>query len=152
MKPHIEEALRSLRLADQDIAAFQTLKEAPYIALASVCFHAQQAVEKCLKAVLFLHQIEFRRSHDLTYLAKRLRENQITPPLSDEQLQPLNPFAVLLRYDDEPNTLSSPITREKAAAILITIRHWSQEWITKTIPPPPESLPPDSRSGDKNPG
>src|SRR5512137_1350783 len=65
MKPHIEEALLSLRLADRDTKAFKVLSDDPDVHLSVVCFHAQQAVEKSLKAALFAHQIEFGRTHDL---------------------------------------------------------------------------------------
>jgi predicted nucleotidyltransferase len=70
MRPNIEEARRSLRAADRDIKAFEILRGASGAPLAALCFHAQQAFEKSLKAVLFLHLIEFRRTHDLV---KRLR-------------------------------------------------------------------------------
>lgn len=33
-----------------------------------LCYHAQQAVEKSLKAVLIQRGIEFRRVHDIAYL------------------------------------------------------------------------------------
>jgi HEPN domain-containing protein len=46
MKPHVEEALRSLRLADRDIKAFEVLADEPDVHLSMACFHAQQAVEK----------------------------------------------------------------------------------------------------------
>ena len=65
MKPHIDEAWRSLRLADRDITAFDLLKYEPEVHVSIVCFHAQQAVEKSLKAVLYSRQIEFERTHDL---------------------------------------------------------------------------------------
>ncbi|QUV79895.1 HEPN domain-containing protein [Chloracidobacterium thermophilum] len=58
MEPHLEEAWRSLRLADRDIKAFEVLKKEPEVHLSIVYFHAQQAVEKSLKAVLFAQQIE----------------------------------------------------------------------------------------------
>ena len=67
---HIEEALRALRLADRDIEAFEILKEEPEAPLAIVLFHAQQAVEKSLKAALVSRQIEFGRTHNLTELAQ----------------------------------------------------------------------------------
>ena len=41
MQPHLEEALRSLRVVARDIKAFQLLKDAPEIDPASMCFHAQ---------------------------------------------------------------------------------------------------------------
>ncbi|MBI4384979.1 MAG: HEPN domain-containing protein [Nitrospinae bacterium] len=75
MKPNVEEALRSLRLADRDIKAFDILMNSPEAHSSVVCFHAQQAVEKSLKAVLYLNLIEFERTHDLVKLAELLRNN-----------------------------------------------------------------------------
>jgi hypothetical protein len=40
MKPHIEEALLSLRLADRDIKAFEVLSREKDVHLTVVCFHA----------------------------------------------------------------------------------------------------------------
>lgn len=88
--PHIEEALRSLRLADRDIIAFETLRDSSRASLASACFHAQQLIEKCIKAVLFQNQIEFRRTHDLTVLTDLLTKNEIISPVSDGRLNDLN--------------------------------------------------------------
>ena len=53
MKPHIEEAFRTLRLVDRDIAAFHALIKAQNVHFSMAGFHAQQAIEKSLKAVLF---------------------------------------------------------------------------------------------------
>jgi len=61
MTPQREEALRALRLADRDVAAFEVLSRHPEVPPAMACFHAQQAVEKSLKAVLFSRLVEFRR-------------------------------------------------------------------------------------------
>jgi len=74
MKPHIEEAWRALRLADRDIKVFDILVDESEAHLSIVLFHAQQALEKSLKAVLFSRQIEFRRTHDLTELTQLLRQ------------------------------------------------------------------------------
>lgn len=68
MSPHIEEAWRALGLADRDIHAFHVLKNDPECHLSVVCFHAHQAIEKALKAVLFSRRIEFKRTHNLTEL------------------------------------------------------------------------------------
>ncbi|MBF0603915.1 MAG: HEPN domain-containing protein [Nitrospirae bacterium] len=95
--PHIEEALRTLRLVDRDVIAFETLRDSPRASLASACFHAQQAVEKYIKAVLFQNQIEFRRTHDLTVLTRLLEANRITSPVPDGRLKTLNPCAVDFR-------------------------------------------------------
>jgi HEPN domain-containing protein len=70
------------------------------LTLASTCFFAQQAVEKCLKAVLFEHGIAFTPIHDLIRLALTLQEHGVAVPCSDDELRKLNPFAVTFRYDD----------------------------------------------------
>jgi len=73
MTPQHEEALRALRLADRDIAVFERIKDVPEIHLSMMCFHAQQAVEKSLKAVLYEKHVDFRRTHDLAELAALLQ-------------------------------------------------------------------------------
>jgi HEPN domain-containing protein len=123
MKPHIEEAWRALRLADRDIQAFNILKESPDAHLSIICFHAQQAVEKSLKAVLFTRLIEFRRTHNLADLASLLRQNGIGVPLTDEQLLRLNPFAVTFRYDDMDIAL---LTSAEAGKWVAVIRAWAE--------------------------
>jgi HEPN domain-containing protein len=85
MKPHLEEARRSLQLADRDIKAFEVLGKAPEVHLAVVYFHARQALEKSLKAVLFTHLTEFERTHDLVELARLLRERGIELPATEDE-------------------------------------------------------------------
>ena len=131
MTPNIEEALRSLRAADRDSKAFEILKDAAGAPLTAVCFHAQQAVEKSLKAVLFLHRIEFRRTHDLVKLAELLRNQGIDPPVPDGALRRLNPFAVTFRYDD---TDIARITREEAAEIVTATRDWAAKQMKRARP------------------
>lgn len=123
MQPHLEEALRSLRVAARDIKAFQVLKDAPEIDLTSMCFHAQQAIEKSLKAFLFLRQVEFRRTHDLVELAQLLHQHGVGVPVADDQLSRLSPFAVALRYDDMS---VSTISREAAAEPVILMYRWAE--------------------------
>ncbi len=127
MPPHLEEAFRALRLADRDIEAFAVLRKAPHIHSSIIGFHAQQAIEKSLKAVLFARQIEFERTHDLVRLSFLLRQYAIEPPLSDNSLRRLNPFAVMMRYDDwesEENFV------DETAVWLQTIREWANQQIT----------------------
>jgi len=127
MKPHIEEAWRSLRLADRDIKAFEVLAGDPDVHLSLVCFHAQQAVEKSLKAVLFSRQIEFKRIHDLVKLAQLLRGWDVIVPLSNDQLRQLNPFVVTFRYDDLE---IDRISREDTANLVADVRRWAEEQVS----------------------
>ncbi len=124
MTPGHEEALRALRLADRDIVAFRALKKSPEVSLASTCFFAQQAVEKCLKAVLFERGIAFPPIHDLVRLALTLQEHDVVVPCSADELRKLNPFAVTFRYDDTDIPLVSGTEVEK---MVDTMRRWAGE-------------------------
>jgi HEPN domain-containing protein len=76
-----------------------------------VGFHAQQCVEKYLKALLALHQIDFPWKHDLGPLIELLREAGLLPGAIDaDALEDLTPYAVELRY---PGDIGE-ITREEA--------------------------------------
>jgi HEPN domain-containing protein len=122
MTPRIDEARLFLRLANDDRDAFHVLKTTPHIKLRVLCFHAQQAVEKSLKAVMLLQEIPFRKTHDLNLLANLIAESGLSLPRSPEDLTNLNPHAVTFRYDDiEIDTL----TREEAEAMMESIMRWA---------------------------
>ena len=53
-----------------------------------------------LKAVMCLHHLEYRRTHDLEELAARLTTAGVLLPVTEEQLSHLTPYAVEFRYDD----------------------------------------------------
>ncbi|MEW6292519.1 MAG: HEPN domain-containing protein [Pseudomonadota bacterium] len=59
MTPQREEALRLLRLARRDRETFELLLPLERASLVALGFHAQQAVEKALKAVAVEHCLEF---------------------------------------------------------------------------------------------
>ena len=69
-------------------------------------FHAQQAVEKSLKAVLSGAGQVYPRTHNLVMLAQLLDEARIPMPPDAEEFGALTPFGVVLRYEvtvaDEP--------------------------------------------------
>lgn len=112
MTPAIEEARRYLQLAD-DAAAFRGLLKLPEVKFRLACFHAQQSVEKLMKAVLIFHGIDYQRTHDLHALASLLLKHGITPPCAHEELTQLNLFAVMFRYDDTDIPLIQDVVMEK---------------------------------------
>lgn len=65
-------------------------------------FHVQQAIEKSLKALLAQLSVEFPFSHDLNYLAARLRAEGEALPATLPDLSQIGAFAVTHRYDDIP--------------------------------------------------
>jgi HEPN domain-containing protein len=123
MPPTLEEAHRLLRLALRNRGTFDLLLPLEQASMASIGFHAQQAVEKALKAVCTLKSIEVRRTHDLATLAQALLDDGAVLPLSADEFRTLNPFAVEYRYDDE---ITSAMTREDLQAIVTTVLTWSQ--------------------------
>lgn len=124
MTPQREEAERYLRLARRDEAAFRALLNSATVDFAVACFHAQQAVEKALKAVMFLHGLEFRRTHDLEELSGTLADAGVNTPLDAEELRRLTPYAVEFRYDDEPMPLVSP---EQAIVYTSRVLVWADK-------------------------
>jgi HEPN domain-containing protein len=65
---HQAEVQRWLRYAREDLVAAEALVGQRTIAPRDVCWLAQQAAEKALKAVLVFLQIDFPRRHDLDAL------------------------------------------------------------------------------------
>lgn len=124
MKQPIDQALRFLRLANRDLRAFKVLKEAPEVDLSTVCFHAQQVVEKSLKALLVFHGKDPARTHDLNSLAYSLIEDGLELPMSVEEISKLNPYAVIFRYDDMEIEI---ISRDEAQEIMNKIYLWANK-------------------------
>jgi HEPN domain-containing protein len=93
-----------LKKAKEDLITADTLLESHEERLefltASIGFHSQQCVEKCLKAILTFNQNDFKRSHDIHYLLN-LCEGQMDSDSSNEireNADMLNDFAVNARY------------------------------------------------------
>lgn len=96
--PETSVARLLLQAAREDAKALEALIELSEIADAIVGFHAQQAVEKSLKAVLSAGQVAFRRTHDLAELIDLLADSGLPAPPHAETLDALNPYAVDARY------------------------------------------------------
>lgn len=107
MTPQLEEALRLLRLARRDQEVFEIVASSGGNAHAAAGFHAQQAVEKAIKALLCASDLDYPRTHDLESLASRLAETPFVLPFAPERLRPLTPYAVDFRYDEEVASLLS---------------------------------------------
>jgi HEPN domain-containing protein len=67
----------------------------------TACFHAQQAVEKYLKAVLALAGSRIPRTHDLEDIYDLCLAVMPGLVLDREELSALTPYAVELQYDME---------------------------------------------------
>jgi HEPN domain-containing protein len=72
-------------------------------------FHAQQAVEKALKALLTRHRVEFRSTHDLGEL------RELAEPVAPGARATLAGVEVLTPHAVETRYLLAEVSREEAA-------------------------------------
>jgi HEPN domain-containing protein len=86
--------------ANEDISVMNSLIESgPEFYTSTICFHAQQASEKFLKAFLAFHDVDFPRTHDIDVLLKESRKIQ-----ADEfniDVKSMTDFGVSVRYADD---------------------------------------------------
>jgi HEPN domain-containing protein len=83
----------------------------------AACFHAQQAVEKYLKAILQAREIPFRKTHDLTILFDLFPEIPEGASLRPD-LHLLTQYAVAFRYPGESATKEQAKEAVKSAGKL----------------------------------
>lgn len=95
MKPLTEEWIRK---AEEDYRVANREMKAEPPSFNAVCFHAQQCVEKYLKAVLQENEVLFQKVHDLEVLLSQCLT--LIPDLEAlrTDAQKLNVFAVEVRY------------------------------------------------------
>jgi HEPN domain-containing protein len=93
-----KEAREWLRFAEEDgVLARGGLTRRAIFQPRQVCFNAQQAAEKAIKALLIADQIAFRFTHDLELLAQLLPPSRaVTAPTTD--LAWLGQWATSTRY------------------------------------------------------
>ncbi len=97
-----------------------------------IAFHAQQAVEKYLKAILVRHQVYFPKTH---YLGKVLNLVAECAPMTAEALQDstlLTPFGAEGRYPgDTPELLPGEETRavEIACQVRDTVKQTLKDYL-----------------------
>lgn len=87
-----------LESARRDAAAYQALVRNTAIHDSILGFHAQQVVEKAIKAVLFKHGVPVPRSHNIAQLLDVLDDAAVAAPPHADEIDSLNPYAVQARY------------------------------------------------------
>ncbi len=70
------------------------------VALDGVCFHAQQAAEKSLKAVLTLHSVPYPLTHDLQALIDLGADVRAEVLAFEDAAEYLMEYAVAVRYEE----------------------------------------------------
>ena len=95
-----------------------------------LCFDAQQAAEKAIKAVLIFRQLEFRKTHDIRELLTLLDSSGYPFPEEIWKADNLTDYAVETRYPG----LSEPVSDKEyrvAVAMAETVVRWAEKQITQ---------------------
>jgi HEPN domain-containing protein len=128
MKQPLDLARRFLELAKRDLKTAQLLAASEDSDSQAIGFHSQQSAEKSLKAVLSLHEVEFRKTHDLVELVDLLRDANKPIPQRIDSLADLNPFAVTMRYD--LFEIESP-DRQQMIATAEAVYIWAEQELSR---------------------
>jgi len=92
-----------------------------------LCFHAQQAAEKSLKAVLVHHGMEVIQTHNIGLLLDALQEHE-TLPAEVQDSAWLTRFAVTTRYPGDER----PVSREEHNQAVSSAER-VVAWATRTL-------------------
>ncbi len=98
----------------------------PEAYLEDLCFDAQQAAEKAIKALLIKRGVAFPYVHDLAHLLTLLEEAGEAVPISMRQAEGLTRYAVVTRYPG----LTEPVTEDhyqEAIASAEAVVGWTEE-------------------------
>lgn len=87
-----------LSLAKEDLAAAEALDRAERVSDAPVGFHAQQAVEKALKAAIAGSDEDFPFTHDIGLLIQLCEDAGLELPGDLAEADRLTPYAAAIRY------------------------------------------------------
>jgi HEPN domain-containing protein len=126
MRHSREHAELLLHKAQQDEFALEKLIPDPGSPDEIIGFHAQQAIEKTLKAVLTNSAIYYGRTHDLGVLLDLLRANGVSFPEEFEEIRRLTPFAARFRYADLAPEPTTPFDRFWARECVRRLRAWAE--------------------------
>ena len=129
----IEQAQLLQRKAEQDLAVLRKLINDPTINTETLGFHAQQAAEKLIKALLALGGHDYPRTHDLGLLLDLLAAVDVCIPEVLLTVENLTPFATVFRYDDLP--LETTIERQEWLPILLALEQFVGEAIATATDP-----------------
>jgi hypothetical protein len=94
----LDEAKELLAAASRDQRALTILSRDPAAPTEIALFLGQQAIEKCIKAVLAMSAVVYRRTHDLLLLESLAIGAGVSLPVSHDLLARIGPYAVEFRY------------------------------------------------------
>ncbi len=115
-----------LKHAQSDLRIAQLGKEDKHVLAEQTCFHAQQAAEKSLKAVLLHNTIDFPLTHDLQELIEIAERGGLALPQEVQNIGLLTPYAVETRYPGFWEEITSAHVDEAIALAELTLQ-WARD-------------------------
>lgn len=119
------------RKAAIDAKVMRKLAEDEEIPDEAIGFHAQQAVEKWLKAVIASRGEIFEYTHDIRYLTGRAGLGHGVYPFDLGQAVDLTEYAVPLRYEDLLD--AEPLNRESVVSLVEEVEQWAEDEIKAAL-------------------
>ena len=118
--PGLDHARGLLAMARKDFDALRGMIDNSLFANEIFGFHAQQAIEKSLKAWLAVRSVEFPRTHDLSRLLDLLERDGVAVSLFWPLVQ-YTVYAVQARYDAGLMQAEEPIDRTATIADVLLL-------------------------------
>ena len=114
-----------LRHARSDLAVAEQAASAA-ILYETLCYHAQQAAEKSLKAVLVHIGVEFPYTHNIARLITALQQAGADWPSDLDEAAELTEYAVWSRYPGAAAPLTEADLRQ-AVAVAACVLEWAEK-------------------------
>ena len=125
-----------LRYARSDLALARVPRPVDVL-LDTLCFHAQQAVEKSLKAVLLSKEIRFPYTHDIARLITLVSAATIAWPEELDQAAELSEYAAESRYPGSKELVSEE-DYHQALTIAEQVLAWAESVVSDEEAPSTE--------------
>ncbi len=103
--------------------------------LEDLCFDAQQAAEKAIKAILLVLKVKFPYVHDLDKLLELVRKAGAEIPYEAQEAGSLSAYAFFARYPGVARAVTEEQHRQ-ALSMAESVLRWAEEVVSKSYPPP----------------
>jgi HEPN domain-containing protein len=125
-----DDAREWLNRAKSNLAQSKISAGNPEVYLEDLCFNAQQAAEKALKAVLIRREVFFPRTHSIAVLLSLVEHGISSVPPHVKNSVILSEYAVESRYPGVSESVSQA-EYEEAVNLAEQVVAWAQEIIEK---------------------
>lgn len=126
-----DQAIALLEAAQRDRVTLRILLRDAEAPLETTLFHAQQALEKGIKAALVCSGVVFQRTHDLLQLAELADANDLSLPIDRKLMARLAPYAVEFRY---LGVVAPEVARTEAEMAVEVMMTWLKSRLGLELP------------------